>query len=318
MIRKLEALQRRLPISHPARKKVDEELAKCYAGFRGELSIDYQLSFLEGEYEIFHDIRIPFRESSFFQMDILFVTTRFLLIIEVKNIAGILFFEPNFHQLIRTMNEKEDIFPDPILQVKKHMFQLQAWLKHHQLPLLPIEALVVISNPSTLIRTNPHYENIYRIVTHAANLPTKVSTINSNFQNELWTKKDLCKMLRLVQKEHTEADYDILNRFQIASSVLLTGILCLDCHDAVLMRKRERWLCPRCGKSFKNAHIQALMDYRLLIGPTITNEQLRSFLGISSVNKASKLLVSLNLHSSGAKRNRVYHLSLDELMRYLS
>ena len=314
MILKLEALLRRIQSNHPSRRKMEEELAKCYAGFRGEQAIDYHLSLLEGDYQIFQDIRLPYKETTYFQLDFLLVTDRFLLIMEVKNITGTLFFDQSFHQLIRTANEKEEAFADPVLQVKKHKQQLQTWLKNNKLPSIPIETLVVISNPSTLIKTAPQYKEIYRLVTHAANLSTKIHSINNRFLNKSYEKNDLRKIIRLLQKQHTDPDYDILQRFQIVPIEIETGVLCPECFISPLTRKKGKWLCSNCESLFQNAHIQALIDYRLLIGPTITNKQVRDFLRIPSVSIASKLLNSLQAKSIGKYKDRTYFLSLDELL----
>lgn len=55
----LEALQRRLKQNHPQQAQIKEDLAKKTAGFKGEQSIDYFLSFLtEGMYHILNDVRL--------------------------------------------------------------------------------------------------------------------------------------------------------------------------------------------------------------------------------------------------------------------
>ena len=48
-IQKLEALSRRLPDKHPRYPHVLEQLAKLRAGYRGEQSLDYHISFLSEE-----------------------------------------------------------------------------------------------------------------------------------------------------------------------------------------------------------------------------------------------------------------------------
>ncbi len=317
MILKLEALLRRISSNHPNRRRMEEELAKCYAGFRGEQAIDYHLSLLEGDYQIFQDVRLPYKETTHFQLGFLLVTDRFLLIIEVKNITSTLFFDQSFHQLIRTTNEKEEAFADPVLQLKKHKRQLQTWMENNKLPSIPIETLIVISNPSTLIKTAPQHKEICHLVTHASNLPTKIHSIDNYFQTKSYEKSDLRKMIRLLQKQHTDPDYDILQRFQMAPGEIVTGVLCPECFLTPLTRKKGKWLCLQCTSLFQNAHIQALIDYRLLIGPTITNKQLRDFLKIPSISIASKLLHSLQTESIGKYKDRAYFLSLENLFNAL-
>ncbi|MBM7660464.1 hypothetical protein JOC85_001236 [Bacillus mesophilus] len=119
-IKKLEALLRRLPKSHMKRGDIEEELAKSYAGFRGEQSMNYHFDYLDKKkYTIIHDLRL-FDQNHYFQMDTLILSTRFLLIVEIKNIIGTLIFDKSFQQLIRSYNGKEDAFHNPLIQAKNH------------------------------------------------------------------------------------------------------------------------------------------------------------------------------------------------------
>ncbi|MBW8351459.1 NERD domain-containing protein, partial [Bacillus sp. IITD106] len=119
----LEALLRRLPFSHPKRNLLQEELNISYAGYRGEQSMDYFLGQLpQNNYLIFQDLRIPLSENAYFQIDILLLTQSFFIIFEAKNISGHLYFD--FNQLIRTLDDKEETFHDPIVQVQNQQYHL--------------------------------------------------------------------------------------------------------------------------------------------------------------------------------------------------
>ena len=97
-IRKLRALAYRLPPNHPKVPLIMNDLKKREAGYKGECSIDFPLSFLEPKsYFIFHDLRLQ-DQSRFFQLDTLLISKKFALIIEVKNMAGSLYFDPHFNQ----------------------------------------------------------------------------------------------------------------------------------------------------------------------------------------------------------------------------
>jgi hypothetical protein len=80
---------------------------------------------------------------------------RFILILEVKNITGTLYFDQLHHQLIRTTTDQEEAFPDPILQTRRHRLQLKSWINTHQIPAIPITSLVVISNPTSKNQSHP-------------------------------------------------------------------------------------------------------------------------------------------------------------------
>ena len=313
-ILKLEALLRRLPSNHPQRKNIEESLKKYYAGFRGEEAIDYYLNDLDEEpYFIFQDIRLPCKDGTFFQLDFLILTTFFILIIEVKNITGILYFDREFHQLIRITSEKEEAFHDPIIQVRKHVYQLYRWLENNKFPAVPISSIIAISHPTTIIKATPNHKEISNLVIHAAKIPEKFISFKNRFKHAVLTNKDMKKLSRYLMKEHVELDPDILTRFQISPSEIIRGVLCSNCHGVLLEKKRERWCCPKCNISKKNAHLEALLDYRLIIGDTITNKQCRAFLCISSISIVAKMLSSLNLKSTGSYKDRVYKLDVEVL-----
>ncbi|MDA6162049.1 nuclease-related domain-containing protein, partial [Escherichia coli] len=66
------------------------------------------------EFTILHDLRL-FNGSTYS----LILSPYFALIIEVKNILGTLLFDETFNQFIRTRNEKEEGFPNPLIQAKR-------------------------------------------------------------------------------------------------------------------------------------------------------------------------------------------------------
>lgn len=119
-IKKLEALLRRIDKNHPKRPQIEQDLAKRMAGYKGEQSMEYHLSFLdERKYYIFHALRIQSTSNYCFQMDVLILTSTYFLIIEIKNIIGQVTFENHFAQFIRTLNGLEEGFYNPLDQVKK-------------------------------------------------------------------------------------------------------------------------------------------------------------------------------------------------------
>ncbi|MBM7587965.1 hypothetical protein JOC86_004540 [Bacillus pakistanensis] len=128
-IMKLKALKSRLPHNHPKISKINEALVISLAGLKGENSIDFPLSFLtDNKYLIFHDLRLEYNQY-YFQIDTLLVSKSHILIIEVKNIAGTIYFDQEFNQMIRVKDGIEEAFADPLIQVQRHETQLKSWLK---------------------------------------------------------------------------------------------------------------------------------------------------------------------------------------------
>lgn len=310
-IRKLEALLRRLPQAHPKRKVIEEDLAKSAAGYKGEQSLDYYLSFLpESEYFIFQDLRL-FEKNHYFQLDTLILSPSFFLILEVKNISGTLTFDQTFHQLIRTVNGVEEVFPDPIQQVRHQQFQFQNWLKSNHCPLVPVDSLVVISNPHTQIKTSGNSKPQLPVI-HSTSLLDKVNRLKEIYKEEILLKKDIRKLCKLLKKHDSPSNPEILERYQISKSDLLTGVLCTRCRAIPMDRKSGKWICPNCSFFSKDAHISALADYSLLVHSAITNEEAREFLHLSSRSIAHHLLMQMNIPYSGTTKGRAYSLSFDE------
>lgn len=312
LIRKTEALLRRLPANHPKIPIINEELNKRLAGYKGEVSLDFPLDFLDSKvYFILHDLRLPDNDR-FFQIDTLILTKKFALIIEVKNITGILHFDTVYNQLIRIKNGKEQVFPCPLIQVNRQASQLRSWINANvSIENLPVYSFVVISNPHTGIKVIPPHIDLSHKVIHRNTLPIKIEQIEKSINRKI-SDKLLKKVIRLFKKQNTEQESSILSRFQINQSEILTGVFCPSCSYLPLERVIRTWRCPKCKITSKEAHIKALHDYSLLLGDTITNKELRNFLHIPSSYTATRLLQSLNLPQTGAYKNRRYTLIFSE------
>lgn len=313
-IRKLEALLRRLPKNHVKRKEIEEQLARRMAGYRGEQSLDYYLSFLtKKNYIILHDLRLHDGERHF-QIDTLLITPHYLLILEVKNISGTLIFDDSFKQLIRITPEKEEGFPDPILQVERHREQLASWLAIHKFDHLPIETLVVISYPQTVIKNTllNLTLNLSDKVIHSANLLPRIKTFESRHSTTLINPQQIKRLVKKIQVSHTPLNPAVLPQWQIQLDEILSGVQCPFCEELPMARLNHKWICTGCGVLSRDAHLSAINDYKLLIDLTISNRELKNFLHLSSTYTASRMLQSMNLPYSGSYKNRRYTMSLDD------
>lgn len=308
-IRKLEALARRLPDSHPASRDVQAELDRSRAGHRGEEALDYHLAFLrDREPMMFHGLRLLGDNGYFFQIDTLLLYPNMAVILETKNIAGTLFFEQAFHQLIRIQEAGEAVFSDPLLQVSRQKRQLQAWLASQHFTDLPIAPLVVISFPSTKITADPHHKEAFRQVLHAAAIPEKIKALHLLHPAPVWTEQERERAARRLLASHTPHHPDVLEKFQIAPAELFTGVQCPACRSLPMLRARGRWQCPRCRHQSCDAHVQALTDYSLLHERTITNRACRAYLQLDSRSTATRLLKQLQLPYTGSLKDRKYLL----------
>ncbi|MEG9295619.1 nuclease-related domain-containing protein [Mangrovibacillus sp. Mu-81] len=97
----LDALQGRLTPHHPKIPLISDEFHKRLAGHKGEVSLDYVLKMLDkNSCFILYGLRLKINDT-YFQMNTLLLSHKFIIIIEVKNLAGTIYFDPVFNQMIQ-------------------------------------------------------------------------------------------------------------------------------------------------------------------------------------------------------------------------
>lgn len=309
----LEALLRRLPLTYPNRDAIEEEYRRYWAGYQGELSLNYDLSFLhEQDYYIFHDLRLQ-HENHYFQIDILLLSASFALIIEVKNYAGTIFFDRTIKQLIQTKNGIEKGFPDPILQVQKQRVLFEKWLTSQKFLTLPLESIVVITNPYTIIKCNPGNVEVPHKVIHRNSLLLKIEQLEYKFPQPQLQQKELKKLSKFMVKQHIPHQPNLLETYAISPVNLLKGVYCPQCSFLPMERKKSKWHCPKCFHTDKNSHIKSIQDYFLLIKTSINSRECSDFLQLSSRKASVRILCNLSLDKTGQTKDKLYHLRLENL-----
>ncbi|KQL21245.1 nuclease-related domain-containing protein [Cytobacillus solani] len=306
-ILKLEALMRRIPIDHAKYAEIKEDLRKRLAGYNGERALSYYLDFLpDKDYFIFHDLCLP-NGPHHFQIDYLVLSRHLAFILECKNFYGTLLLEDSFNQLIRTANDKEEGFQNPISQTKWHQQQLSTFLNSYGYSQIPIDYLVAFSSPSTILKTNSRSQSLLKRIVHGYNLLDRLNEIGKAYKKDVIEMKHLRKLCKLLLKSHVPSDQNISQKYVLTKSDVKTGVQCPNCLSFGMVRLRKKWFCEKCGCFDKNAHVEAVKDYFLSLNSTMSNKQFREFTHLSSVDMASKLLMRMNLPSSGANKGRVYH-----------
>ncbi|WP_419393408.1 nuclease-related domain-containing protein [Cytobacillus praedii] len=306
-ILKLEALMRRISADHAKYTEMKEDLRKRQAGYNGERAICYYLDFLsEKDYFVFHDLRLPSRKHHF-QIDYLVLSSHLALILECKNFYGTLLLEDSFNQLIRTANDKEEGFQNPLVQARWHQQQLSIFLSSHGYSQIPIDYLVAFSSPSTIIKTNSRNPSILKKIVHGYHLLERLKETERVYRDDVIDRKGIRKLCKLLLKSHVPGTQDILLKYGVAKSEVITGVQCPNCKAFGMTCVRKKWFCEKCECFDRDAHIDAVKDYFLLLNSTMSNKQFREFTHLSSVDMASKLLMRMNLPSSGENKGRVYH-----------
>lgn len=310
-LQKCEALLRRLDENHPKWPFVEKRLAKYKKGFEGEQSLDYFFSDLpKSQYYLFHDLRLPVGENKFAQFDTVLLSKSFLLIIEVKNIVGTIIFDRAFSQLIRIKDGQEEAFPDPILQLNRQKKMMRSILKTKEMFHLPIETIIVMTNPATLLKSTGNTNEVGQIVIRSTNLLHKIEHFETKYKKPQLTTREVNKLSRYFNKYHSPLNPDILSQYKIGKLEIQTGVHCPHCNHIPIQKhpNRNKWHCNKCNQTSNDAHLHSLRDYALLISESITNKECRRFLHLPSTQSAYRLLNTFQLEFTGTTKGRRYKL----------
>ncbi|GGM32706.1 nuclease [Paraliobacillus quinghaiensis] len=303
-----EALLRRLPSHHPTYTTIEKAYTLPLAGYRGEKEVYYRLKNLSDNFIIFHDLRLP-HQDSFFQIDFLVLSKSCIFVIEVKNMRGTLFFDTHFKQLIRTVEEKEEGFRNPLAQVQEHKWKLSEWFsKVLNISSVPIESFVAIANSSSVLKTNAADLEIYQRVVHAEYLIDHLNDWNTYYLEKNFGFLDVDQITKELLDADTPFQPDLLKRYGIKAGELRNGVVCPHCNAASMKRTHGKWLCWQCNKYSKGGAEQAIGDYLQLIASSISNQECRSYLGIESPQLAKRILHSADVVGDGATKNRRYRV----------
>lgn len=304
----LKAIERRLPNNHKMMSKIRDDIFIRVAGFRGEQSLDYYLNFFESDDFMFlHDLCLKGDSGLSFQMDTVAICPQFIAMIEVKNYAGKISYNEVTGQWLQKYNHQEKSMQNPFEQPKRQRIQLANWLIYHQLPPKPIIEIVVFTNPYAIIEITTGQNKLLPKFTLAENLSTKLEMLKKQYHVTKISKTEQIKFAELLTRENKPPYPPPISAYHINQLDIRCGVFCSKCKH-IMYRQRRSWQCEECHYRSKKAHIQALEDYYLLIKPTISNEECRNFLNISSPTVAHTLLSHLKI--SRVKKNRYTYYDL--------
>ncbi|MBU5594863.1 NERD domain-containing protein [Amphibacillus sp. MSJ-3] len=304
VLKQLEALIPRLSSKSPDYHTLEQQLWKERSGYSGEKSLLYYLDLVDDqEANIIFNCRLPIA-NHYFQIDCLYLTPRYAVIIEVKNLRGIIYFN-QANQMIQIWENVEKPYQDPIRQVNEQRLKLNKVLAQIGYSSLPIHTLVAFTNRNVILNLSKPCPT--RITSEQ--LATRLRDFHKQHQKMIYPQQQLNDLAMTLKQMHCPRKTSIIDKYQIEKSLIKTGIQCSNCQSFDMTRQSGTWLCPQCHFSDKNAHIQALTDYALIYGPTITNKEARSHLNITSRHIANRLLKSENIRQVNQTNHTTYDLS---------
>ena len=303
-----EILKKYLNRSHSKYPTLEKDLAKRWAGYWGELALaNYVKELPQEKYLILHDLQLQLHDIHF-QIDTLLISQTHILIIEAKNIIGTLYFNHVFNQLIRINPDgTEESFEDPRTQCRRLQSLLTRWLIQHKLNLLPIDYLIFFkSTNKTILKSTGTGTDTTRIC-KGRDLFNKIEDCEKRYKRVKIQPEKCNEIAHFLLSKHNPKPIDILKEHDLTETDLHYGVQCPSCNHVPMDYQRGNWICPKCSKPFKTGHIEAINDYFLLIKPTITNHECQTILHLPTSDITRKVLISLNLPTTGHTKNRLYH-----------
>jgi hypothetical protein len=307
---KLHALHKRLSPMHEKYVQVESELGKKRSGDYGESSIGYYLSHINrsNRCQMIRGARLLLGHY-YFQMDMLLLFPSFFILLETKHLTGTLHFDPDYQQLIQIKKEenKEISRQDPILQVKMQYNRFKSWLSQHNVEGYPGYCFV-ITNQNAIVKAISNPSLIQEYVIRNPALTFKLENVIAKHQPIISGSHSSHEIFTLIINNHSPKNEDILKEYHINSMEINTGVACPGCEKLAMERELRGWKCPFCRHFSKDAHIQALVDYFLLIDTYITIREVCRFLHIDNVRTARRIIKNLSLEKTGSTSNTKYCL----------
>lgn len=292
-----EVLAKRILSEDMEARAIQQEFQRLEAGFSGEVKLKQTLSdyFFKTDQHILYNFECMNENGFTHQMDAIIVTPFFILIFEVKLLSGTLFYKPSLHEFFRIHNEKRENFRNPLDQVYRHQLFLEQCLRKWQTQ-IPVYSAVVIAHHQAILDESLENFPIF----HISGVPVFIENLYRN------TTKTNANLNMIISKLNQL--YKVLPpRRSISLNRIRKGVLCRRCdYENVMVYHYGTFTCNVCQVKSRDALFETLDHYRILINKKISNKQFRDFLGIHSLQAASKLLVRLGLERYGTKKGTYY------------
>ena len=297
-----EALVKRFIGSNDELFHFQTRIDQALAGIRGEERVqrEFQESMHDKDYLMLTNLQFINEHGFPHQIDILLLTTQFIMLAEVKNISGTLSYDNKLRQFQRVrFDGVHESFPNPFDQLQRHHEFLYYLLRNgkFQIPIIPI---IINAN------YNANFDQSLRDqpIINVSSLRTKLSELRKQYR-VVTTTKNLLTIQNFLKNQTV---FHEANRYVPYHSIQ-KGVLCPVCdYKSLMLYENKTWRCLQCNKTNRKALKMALKDYRILVSPEITNKAFREWTNINNVYTASKILHRLAFPSKGGNRNRVYFI----------
>lgn len=297
----LEALLARTAPQHSNYPGLKEKVRRRVAGFAGECLFDRAWHDYAAETQLRF---IPDFKFAGHQIDALCIFPSFIVLVEVKNIGGFIQMDGKTRQFARTWNGITTGMANPDDQLYRHEKAIRRFISSD----LPVIGIAVFTNPTAVLEV----KNIKRRVLHLSGLAFILDELQSDYRRypkiniEHYFEYFLSLQPPLQIKHPSSIPYPLLN-----------GVFCQHCPYIKMNYALGFWRCPSCKTKQADAHQVALQDYRLLVGPSISNREFRSFTGLQSRTNATVILKNCGFQTVGNRKSTRYVIPESDLRKPL-
>ncbi|WP_339251905.1 nuclease-related domain-containing protein [Sporosarcina sp. FSL W8-0480] len=304
----LIALERRLGRGNENKQKIKEKLYNVEAGYNGECQYDKYLKEFKPRYPhaILHDVTLNY-DGIYFQMDSLLITSSFIVISEVKNIAEKIVVKAKPMQFIKEYPSGQRIpLRSPITEVERKIHLLENWLHARNIK-MPVRGLIAFAyNNEMQIEETPEMDIMFTY-----DVPAYLRSLPIN--QEILSRQEIQKLSNEILKNHREFNpFPLATKFNIHPAEIIPGVICTECGKFKMKWEERKWRCFSCGYMGSEEYKAALEDWRYLIKETMTNKEFRYFMQIECRHLAKYLLAKAPTKLIGHGRNAHYELQIDK------
>lgn len=297
----LQALIQRLPSTHDKFLDIQEEIRRRAAGFSGEENFDRHIREFRPSYPyaLLHDICLK-QNGVYFQMDSLLITPAFVIIFEIKNLAGRIIVKTNPTQFIHE-NVERKIIQSPISELERKEIFLQKWLEARGV-YIPIKGGVALAYTNEL--TIPESPDKQVVFTH--DIP--ILLYKTKLEKEILRQHDIHNLANEIRREHDEYNpFPLVKTIKMEAVEVLPGVICPDCKYRGMTWLQRKWICEKCLYKSSNSHRRLLEEWFMLLDNKITNREFRKFSYLNDPDVAKRHLKNSCLVMKGRMRNAYYY-----------
>ena len=304
----LAVLESRVSVEHPGYERIRADLEMRLAGYAGEKKADFYLeeARMKEKPVVLKDVMVPAGGKQI-QVDTLVLHPAFVLVLEVKNMTGELYFDDTTGQFYRMKNGMREGMRNPEDQLNRSVAATERFLAAVELP-VRVHGAIVLASYNGLIIQGPVSRPIFPV----DRLPGHVEKLEQENRAVL-RRSDLQYVVDTLKLLSREKQDQHLKWYNLTDSDLMTGVRCPGCYKVGMERGHGKWNCKSCNADSTDAHLATFQEYRTLCGDQITSNEAQRFLGLANIQSAIRLLTSCCQYTANKKRNRKWTIRKENI-----